>query len=67
MNTWNRNGSLQYPVAGGIDMQSLMRQVYTWMVLGMLTTSVIAFVTVSSPRADQSCTEPNYFVDRSHR
>ena len=49
MNAWDRNGSLVYPVAGGVDMQSLMRQVYTWMVLGMLTTSVVAFATVSSP------------------
>ena len=49
MNAWNRNGSLLYPLEGGIDMQSLMRQVYTWMVLGMLTTAVVAFATVSSP------------------
>ena len=49
MNTWNRNGSLLYPLEGGIDLQSLMRQVYTWMVLGMLTTAVVAFATVSSP------------------
>ena len=49
MNAWNRNGSLLYPLEGGIDLQSLMRQVYTWMVLGMLTTSVVAFATVSSP------------------
>lgn len=49
MNAWNRNGSLLYPVAGDVDMQSLMRQVYAWMVLGMLTTSVVAFATVSSP------------------
>lgn len=49
MNAWNQNRSMQYPVVGSVDMQFLMRQVYTWMVLGMLTTSVIAFVTVSSP------------------
>jgi len=49
MNAWNHNGSLLYPVAGGIDLQSLMRQVYTWMVLGMLTTAVVAYATVSSP------------------
>ena len=49
MNAWNRNGSLLYPLEGGIDLQSLMRQVYTWMVLGMLTTAVVAFATVSSP------------------
>jgi len=40
---------LLYPLEGGIDLQSLMRQVYTWMVLGMLTTAVVAFATVSSP------------------
>ncbi len=50
MNAWNRNRSLLYPLEGGIDLQSLMRQVYTWMVLGMLTTSVVAFATVSSPQ-----------------
>jgi uncharacterized protein len=49
MNAWNQNRSMQYPMVGSVDMQSLMRQVYTWMVLGMLTTSVVAFVTVSSP------------------
>ncbi|MFZ1039912.1 MAG: Bax inhibitor-1/YccA family protein [Anaerolineales bacterium] len=48
MNAWNRNGSLLYPVVGDVDMQSLMRQVYTWMVLGMLTTSFVAFATVNS-------------------
>jgi uncharacterized protein len=49
MNAWDRNGSLLYPLEGGIDLQSLMRQVYTWMVLGLLTTSVAAFATASTP------------------
>ena len=49
MNAWNRNGSLLYPMAGDVDIQSLMRQVYTWMVLGMLTTAVVAYATVSTP------------------
>jgi len=34
MNTMNRNGSISYPLGGEIDLQAIMRQVYTWMVLG---------------------------------
>jgi|SRR5271157_2862938 len=49
MSAWNRNESWSYPMAGGIDLQSIMRQVYTWMVLGMLVTAGVAFVTASSP------------------
>jgi len=45
----NRNGSLYYPAAGAVDLQSIMRQVYTWMVLGLLITTVVAYGTVSSP------------------
>jgi hypothetical protein len=48
MNTMNNNGRLSYPLAGEIDLQSIMRQVYTWMVLGMLITTVVAFVTAST-------------------
>jgi len=48
MNTMNRNGSLSYPLAGEIDLQAILRQVYTWMVLGMLITAGVAYVTVST-------------------
>ncbi len=48
MNVMNRNGSLSYPLEGGIDLQSIMRQVYIWMGLGMLLTAFIAYVTVST-------------------
>ena len=36
---------------GAIDLHSIMRQVYTWMVLGMLITTVVAFVTASTSLA----------------
>jgi FtsH-binding integral membrane protein len=49
MNTINRNGSLPYPVEGGVDLQSIMRQVYTWMSIGLLLTTVVAYITVSTP------------------
>ena len=48
MNVMNRNGSLSYPLEGGIDLQSIMRQVYIWMGLGMLLTAFVAYVTVST-------------------
>ena len=48
MNVINRNGSLSYPLEGGIDLQSIMRQVYIWMGLGMMLTAVVAYVTVST-------------------
>jgi len=48
MNTMNRNNSFLYPREGTIDLQSIMRQVYTWMVLGMLVTAVVAFFTAST-------------------
>ena len=48
MNTMNRNGSISYPLGWEIDLQAIMRQVYTWMVLGMLITTVVAYVTAST-------------------
>src|SRR5664280_976150 len=45
MNSLNRNSSFYYPTEGAIDLQSIMRQVYTWMVLGMVITSAVAYVT----------------------
>src|SRR3989304_8582212 len=48
MNAYNRNGNLGYPLEGSIDLQSIMRQVYVWMVLGMLITAVVAYATVNT-------------------
>ena len=48
MNAYNRNGNLGYPLEGAIDLQSIMRQVYVWMVLGMLITAVVAYATVNT-------------------
>jgi FtsH-binding integral membrane protein len=48
MNAMNRNENLYYPLAGGVDLQSIMRQVYTWMVLGTLVTAGVAYVTVNT-------------------
>jgi len=48
----NRNGSISYPLGGEIDLQAIMRQVYTWMVLGMLITTVVAYVTTSTSLID---------------
>jgi FtsH-binding integral membrane protein len=48
MNTFNRNEDLSVP-QGGINLQPIMRQVYTWMGLGTLLTAVVAYITVSTP------------------
>jgi FtsH-binding integral membrane protein len=48
LNTWNRNNNVWYPIERSIDLQSIMRQVYVWMVLGMLLTAVVAYATVST-------------------
>ena len=48
MNSFNRNQNLSYPLQGAIDLQSIMRQVYLWMVLGMAITAVVAFATVNT-------------------
>lgn len=48
MNTWNRNNNVAFPVERAIDLQSIMRQVYIWMVLGMLITAGVAFATVNT-------------------
>jgi FtsH-binding integral membrane protein len=49
MNSIDRNGSLSNPLEGAVDLQSIMLQVYTWMVLAMLITAGVAYVTVSTP------------------
>jgi len=41
-----------YPMEGGLNITSIMRQVYIWMVLGMLLSTVVAFLTVSTPLMD---------------
>jgi len=41
-----------YPMEGGLNISSIMRQVYIWMVLGMLLSTVVAFLTVSTPLMD---------------
>jgi FtsH-binding integral membrane protein len=33
----------------GIDLQFIMRQVYTWMCMGLLLTTAVAYITVSTP------------------
>ena len=48
MQIFDRNGSVFYPLERGIDLQPVMRQVYTWMGLGMLLSGVVAAVTVST-------------------
>ena len=48
MNVMNCNGSLSYPLEGGIDLQSIMRQVYIWMGLGMILTALVAYITVNT-------------------
>jgi FtsH-binding integral membrane protein len=48
MDAFNRNQNMPYSMERGIDLSSIMRQVYIWMFLGMLLTTVVAFVTVST-------------------
>jgi FtsH-binding integral membrane protein len=52
MQMFDRNGSAFYPLERGIDLQPIMRQVYTWMGLGMLLSAVVAAVTVSTSLID---------------
>jgi FtsH-binding integral membrane protein len=49
MNAWNRNTDASYPVVSPVDLQSVMRQVYVWMVFGLLVTAGLAYVTVATP------------------
>jgi FtsH-binding integral membrane protein len=48
MNMYNRSEDLSIP-QGGINIQPIMRQVYTWMGLGTLITAGMAYFTVSTP------------------
>ena len=45
----NRDRSLLYPLEAKIDLQSVMRQVYVWMTLGLLLTAGVSFLTLSTP------------------
>ncbi len=49
MNTWNSNTNASYPVVSPVDLQSVMRQVYVWMLFGLLVTAGLAYVTVATP------------------
>src|SRR5260221_2586246 len=49
MNAWDRNTTAAYPVVSPVDRQSVMRQVYVWMVFGLLVTAGLAYVTVATP------------------
>jgi uncharacterized protein len=49
MNTLNRNNRIAYPLEGGLNVHSIMRQVYVWMGLAMLLTAAVAYVTVNTP------------------
>lgn len=48
MDSMNPNQYGYYPTIGSLDLQSIMRQVYIWMVLGLLLTTIIAFFTVTT-------------------
>src|SRR5712691_7919244 len=49
MNAWNSNANDSYPVVSPIDLQSVMCQVYLWMLFGLLVTAGLAYVTVATP------------------
>ncbi len=49
MNSMDRFNNTFYSMERSIDLQSVMRQVYTWMVLGLLLTAGVAFATVTTP------------------
>lgn len=49
MNTMNRDNGFLYPLTHGVNLQSIMRQVYVWMGLGTLLTAGVAFLTVNTP------------------
>jgi FtsH-binding integral membrane protein len=48
MNSMNRDDRVWTPLTGGINLQSVMRQVYVWMGLGTLLTAAVAYVTVNT-------------------
>ncbi len=48
MNMMNRDSSVWSPMDRGINLQSIMRQVYVWMGLGMVLTAAVAYLTVNT-------------------
>jgi uncharacterized protein len=48
MGALNRKEGLFYTEEQGINIQTIMRQVYVWMTLGMLLTAAVAFLTVNT-------------------
>lgn len=52
MGAMNRNEGLFYTGEQEVNIQTIMRQVYVWMTLGMLLTAVVAFLTVSTSLID---------------
>ena len=48
MNSMNRDNRVWYPLTRGVNLQSIMRQVYVWMGAGTLLTAAVAYLTVNS-------------------
>ncbi len=49
MNMYNRNEPVIIDAQNSFDAQAIMRQVFTWMTLGLALTAVVAFATVFTP------------------
>jgi FtsH-binding integral membrane protein len=49
MNNLNRNDGLIYSQEEGLNLQTIMRQVFIWMSMGLLITAFSAYFTVSTP------------------
>jgi FtsH-binding integral membrane protein len=62
MNTLYRDESLLNRIESSIDLQSLMRQVYVWMGLGMLLTTAVAYATVSTTLIDLVANQAVFLV-----
>ncbi len=52
MGAFSRNGSLFYPTERERDVPPFLRRVYLWMGLGILLTTVVAYVTTNTALAD---------------
>lgn len=48
MNAINRNQNVLTSMESSLDLQSIMRQVYIWMGLGLLLTAAVAYLTVTN-------------------
>ena len=55
-----------YPMEGGLNISSIIRQVYIWMVLGMLLSTVVALFNCLHAANGFGC-ESNRNTDRRHR